>query len=125
MSQKRRNKNMQKKYRVLWGIVVSILLFTGGFFYFSLTTVAPTTIHFNELREDIDYQTTPTLFLPGWANYGGSFNGMIADFQKEDIAEKAMTIHVSPFGHIRTVGYIEDKKNPLIQVVFDWNFTRT
>lgn len=78
----------------------------------------------DNLRSDVKYSPTPTLLIPGWAGNALTYAKLIHYYQKENIAQKTMTVHVSPTGKIHVSGTVAGKKNALIQVIFDWNYTK-
>ena len=60
-------------------------------------------------------------------DFGGSnytYNKMINYYQKENIAQKTMTIHVTPTGTVHVSGSVKGKKNAMIQLLFDWNLAQ-
>ena len=77
-----------------------------------------------QLRSDIAYSDVPTLLVPGWGGNGWTYSKLIKYYQKENIAQKTMTIHVTPTGKVKVQGSVANKKNALIQLIFDWNYTK-
>lgn len=73
-----------------------------------------------------DYSTTPTLLIPGWGGGTWSTDKMIQTFQRKQIAQKVMTIWVFPNGRTIVRGTIKHhQKNPLIQLLYVWNYSPT
>lgn len=79
----------------------------------------------DRLRNDIQYHDVPTLLINGFGGSNYTYNKMINYYQKENIAQKTMTIHVTPTGMVHVSGSVKGKKNAMIQLLFDWNFTQT
>lgn len=79
----------------------------------------------DQLRSDIHYQNVPTLLINGFGGSNYTYNKMINYYQKENIAQKTMTIHVTPTGAVHVSGTVKDKSNAMIQLLFDWNLTQT
>lgn len=76
-------------------------------------------------RKDIEYQDIPTILINGFGGSNYTYNKMINYYQKENIAQKTMTIHVTPTGKVHVSGSVKGKKNALIQLLFDWNLAKT
>lgn len=70
----------------------------------------------------IHYSGTPTLLVPGWGGNSLSYQKLITTYEKKNIAEKTMTIWVSPSGHIKVKGS-PNGHNPMIQLLYSWNYT--
>lgn len=79
----------------------------------------------DQLRNDIHYQNVPTLLINGFGGSNYTYNKMINYYQKENIAQKTMTIHVTPTGSVHVSGSVKEEKNALIQLLFDWNLAQT
>ena len=79
----------------------------------------------DQLRNDIRYQNVPTLLINGFGGSNYTYNKMINYYQKENIAQKTMTIHVTPTGSVYVSGSVKEEKNALIQLLFDWNLAQT
>ena len=79
----------------------------------------------DQLRNDIRYQNVPTLLINGFGGSNYTYNKMINYYQKENIAQKTMTIHVTPTGSVHVSGSVKEEKNALIQLLFDWNLAQT
>lgn len=70
----------------------------------------------------VRYSKVPTLLIPGWGGNTVTYNHLIKYYQKRNIAQKVMTVWVSPHHHIRVSGDWHGQKNALIQVLIDWNY---
>ncbi len=69
------------------------------------------------------YDNIPTLFIHGSWGTAFTYNHMIDTFQKNNLAQKALTVFVSATGKIRYYGqWTNQNVNPLIQVIFKRNF---
>lgn len=73
-------------------------------------------------RQDVHYSSTPTLLIPGWGGNSWTYQRLIHRAQKEDIAQKAMTIWVAPNGRVIVKGKL-NHHNPIIQLLYIWNYT--
>lgn len=73
--------------------------------------------------ETIRYSQVPTLLIPGWGGNTITYNHLIKYYQDRNVAQKVMTVWVSPHHHIRVSGDWHGQKNALIQVLFDWNYS--
>ncbi|HIX35883.1 MAG TPA: alpha/beta hydrolase [Candidatus Limosilactobacillus merdigallinarum] len=73
-------------------------------------------------RQDVHYSSTPTLLIPGWGGNSWTYQRLIHRAQKEDIAQKAMTIWVAPNGRVIVKGKL-NHHNPVIQLLYIWNYT--
>lgn len=79
-----------------------------------------------DLRADTEYSTVLTLLIPGWGGNTITYDKMIKYYQSQHLAQKTLTVWVSPWGGIRVVGHLSKRqKNPLIQVLYDWNYDQT
>lgn len=80
----------------------------------------------SEYRHDYNYRSTPTILIPGWGGNTITYNKLINYYQNQHLAQKVLTIWVSPWGNIRVTGHLnKGQKNPLIQVLYDWNYDQT
>lgn len=70
----------------------------------------------------VHYSNVPTMVIPGWGGSSWAFQKLILKMQRQNIAQKTMTIWVSPSGHVRFKGNLHHK-NAIIQLLFDWNYT--
>lgn len=73
-------------------------------------------------RSDITYSSRPTILFPGWGGYTYSYNCFIKYAQKHHYAEHTMTVYITPHGHISTRGNLRSHHNPLVQVIYTWNY---
>lgn len=96
---------------VLIGIVVQLYLLRG---------TRSQSISTN--NSQVHYTSTPTLLIPGWGGNTWTYQKFIRTAQNENVAQKALTVWVSPSGHVRIRGSL-NRKNPIIQLLYDWNYT--
>lgn len=92
---------------------------------FLLRGTAGQTLNTHAYRDDIHYSRVPTLLIPGWGGNTVTYNRLIRTYQRQNVAQKVMTVWVSPRNHIRVSGSWHGQKNALIQVLFDWNYSAT
>lgn len=77
-------------------------------------------------RRDVDYTTIPTILIPGWGGNTVTYQKLINYYQTRHIAQKVLTVRISPWGHVRVTGHLSrNAKNPLIQILYDWNYSQT
>lgn len=88
------------------------------------TTGQPLTA--SEYRSGYRYRSTPTILIPGWGGNTITYNKLINYYQDRHLAQKVLTVWVSPWGNVRVAGHLSrGQKNPLIQVLYDWNYDQT
>lgn len=74
----------------------------------------------------VSYSSTPTLLIPGWGGNTWTYGGMIRYFQAHNVAENALVVRVAPTGQVQVSGQLaKNQPNPLIEVLYDWNYTLT
>ena len=73
----------------------------------------------------IRYSNTPTLLIPGWGGNTWTYTKLINYYQDHNVATNAMVVRVAPTGNVQVSGNIKGKQNPLIQVLYDWNYSTT
>lgn len=78
-----------------------------------------------EQRANVRYTRTTTILVPGWGGNSTTYYKLVKTYQQKQIAQKVMTIWVSPSGQIRTKGNYDGQKNALIQVLYNWNYNAT
>ena len=115
----RRRQTVKKWGKILLLVLVVLLLVQ---LYF-LKGTRGEALRDDSLKTNITYQDVPTLLVPGWGGNAWTYSKFIKEAQQENIAQKMMTIHVTPLGKVKVKGTVKDKKNALIQVIFDWNYT--
>ncbi|MGX7131962.1 alpha/beta fold hydrolase [Enterococcus songbeiensis] len=110
------------------GVGLFLVLLIGGWFGYkalSKNTTEPEITNVQAVKEKVPTQTKtaiPTIFFHGYSGGPSSFGGMIARFEKADIAEQVLQLRVSPSGKITEKGtWTGEKENPLIQVLFEDN----
>ncbi len=101
------------------GGVCVLLLLTQAFL---LRGTPGTTIDPAAGPRTVRYSKVPTLLIPGWGGNTITYNHLIKYYQNHNVAQKVMTVWVSPHQHIRVSGDWHGQKNALIQVLFDWNY---
>lgn len=75
-------------------------------------------------RPILDYQATPTLFIPGWGGNAWTYNGLLRWLARAGFGHKVLTVRVDRLGGLHFSGNWEAAAdNPLIQVLFDHTFT--
>lgn len=78
---------------------------------------------FTSERRGFKASSTPTLLIPGWGGGTWSTDRMIQTFQRKHIAQKVMTVWVFPSGRTIIKGSLsKHQKNPLIQLLYVWNY---
>lgn len=92
---------------------------------FLLRGTAGQALNSHAYRDDTHYSRVPTLLIPGWGGNTVTYNRLIKTYQQQNVAQKVMTVWVSPRNHIRVSGSWHGQKNALIQVLFDWNYSGT
>ncbi|KRL96368.1 alpha/beta hydrolase [Limosilactobacillus equigenerosi] len=76
-------------------------------------------------NRQVKYSHTPTLLIPGWGGNSWTYHKLIADYQADNVAQNAMVVNVTPTGKVHVQGKITKQANPMIQVLFDWNYSTT
>lgn len=80
----------------------------------------------SEYQREYHYRSTPTILIPGWGGNTITYNKLINYYQDRHLAQKVLTVWVSPWGNVRVAGHLaRGQKNPLIQVLYDWNYDQT
>lgn len=74
-------------------------------------------------RTDISYSSRPTILFAGWGGYTFSYNRFIKYAQAHHYGEHTLTVYVTPHNHISARGSLASHHNPLIQVIFTWNYS--
>lgn len=111
---------LAKVGRVILRIIIGIVLIGIVIQLFLLRGTRSQDIKTN--NEMVHYSSTPTLLVPGWGGNSWTYQKLIQTTQQQNVAQKAMTIWVSPSGHVRVRGSL-NQKNPMIQLLYDWNYT--
>lgn len=101
-------------------IVLALLLVL---YFFSLRGSQSRTFGNKAERSDIAYHSTPTIMFPGWGGYTFSYNRFIKYAQAHHYAEHTLTVYVTPHNHISTRGTLKSHHNPIVQVIFTWNYS--
>ncbi|QLL69971.1 alpha/beta hydrolase [Lactobacillus sp. 3B(2020)] len=82
-----------------------------------------TTIKYDQPQ--VHYSSTPTLLIPGWGGNSWTYQKLIQQTARQNVAQHTMTVWVSPNGHVRVKGSVQGKKNALIQLLYTWNYSPT
>lgn len=114
---------MRLVFKIICKVLIVIVVLLGLIQLYLITPLKEQPLRTNQLKKGYNYSDTPTLLIPGWAGNRLTYQAMVKSFQKENLAQKTMTIHVRPNGKIVVDGTVKNKKNALIQVLFDWNYT--
>lgn len=108
--------------RVAIGLAVIIVVLAGVQLYLLRGTpgkaITPT-------NSSVKYSATPTLLIPGWGGNTWTYTKLIDYYQDQNIATNAMVVRVAPTGAVQVSGSLKGKQNPLIQVIYDWNYSTT
>lgn len=116
---------MKKFLKILFKVLISIVIIAILVQGILLIPSPQKDLRMNQLRKDITYSDVPTLLINGYGGSNYTYNKMINYYQKQNIAQKTMTIHVTPTGKVHVTGSVKNKKNALIQLLFDWNLSPT
>lgn len=114
------NNMLAKAGRIILRIIIGIVLIGIAVQLFLLRGTKEQSINTN--NDYVQYSSTPTLLIPGWGGNSWTYQKLIQTAQKQDVAQKTMTIWVSPSGHVRFRGRL-NHHNPMIQLLYDWNYT--
>lgn len=106
----------------VWYLVFGIIIIAMAVQLYLLKGTPSQPLNIHQLRSDVSYTDTPTLLIPGQGGNTITFNTFIKRAQNENIAQSAMVVRVSPTGQVRVKGSLKGKKNPLIQILYDWNY---
>ncbi|MBB1063548.1 alpha/beta hydrolase [Limosilactobacillus fastidiosus] len=79
----------------------------------------------DDYRLDTYYSKTPTIMIPGWGGNTTTYHRMMNYFEKNNYAQKVMTVWVSPTGTVKTSGNYTHQRNALIQVLYNWDYNAT
>lgn len=112
--------------RILKGLILTLLIATMLFMAVQVFLIKGTpgkTIKPN--NPTVNYSSTPTLLIPGWVGNSWTYSKFISQVQKQNIAQNALIVRVSPDCHVDVTGSLKNKKNPLIQVIYTWNYDTT
>ena len=108
--------------RVAIGLAVIIVVLAGVQLYLLRGTpgkaITPT-------NSSVKYSATPTLLIPGWGGNTWTYTKLIDYYQDQNIATNVMVVRVAPTGAVQVSGSLKGKQNPLIQFIYDWNYSTT
>ena len=97
--------------KLLFALGIFLIVLGLGLQLFFLRGTKGQALRPNELRSNIAYNDVPTLLIPGWGGNGWTYSKLIKHYQAENIAQKTMTIHVSPTGKVKVKGTVADRKS--------------
>lgn len=106
----------------LWYLVFGIIVIAMAVQLYLLKGTPSQPLNMHRLRSDVSYTDTPTLLIPGQGGNTITFDTFIKRVQNQNIAQSAMVVRVSPTGQVRVKGSLKGKKNPIIQILYDWNY---
>lgn len=106
----------------LWYLVFGIIVIAMAVQLYLLKGTPSQSLNMHRLRSDVSYTDTPTLLIPGQGGNTITFDTFIKRAQNQNIAQSAMVVRVSPTGQVRVKGSLKGKKNPIIQILYDWNY---
>lgn len=106
----------------LWYLVFGIIVIAMAVQLYLLKGTPSQPLNMHRLRSDVSYTDTPTLLIPGQGGNTITFDTFIKRAQNQNIAQSAMVVRVSPTGQVRVKGSLKGKKNPVIQILYDWNY---
>ncbi|MFR0644902.1 alpha/beta hydrolase [Limosilactobacillus mucosae] len=106
----------------LWYLVFGIIVIAMAVQLYLLKGTPSQPLNMHRLRSDVSYTDTPTLLIPGQGGNTITFDTFIKRAQSQNIAQSAMVVRVSPTGQVRVKGSLKGKKNPIIQILYDWNY---
>ncbi len=106
----------------LWYLVFGIIVIAMAVQLYLLKGTPSQPLNMHRLRSDVSYTDTPTLLIPGQGGNTITFDTFIKRAQNQNIAQSVMVVRVSPTGQVRVKGSLKGKKNPVIQILYDWNY---
>lgn len=106
----------------LWYLLFGIMVIAIAAQLYLLRGTPSQSLNMQHLKSDISYTNTPTLLIPGQGGNTITFDTFIKRAQNQNIAQSAMVVRVSPTGQVRVKGSLKGKKNPIIQILYDWNY---
>ena len=117
---------MKKLFKILLGLLVGIVIIGAGIQTYLLRGTRGISLTKAEYRSDVHYSSTPTILIPGWGGNTVTYQKLINYYQNRHIAQKTLTVWISPWGNIRVAGRLnKGDKNALIQILYDWNYDST
>lgn len=116
----KKKRKWPKRFGVGILMVMGLLLIL---YFFAIRGSVTKTFSQSEERSNIAYSSTPTLLFPGWGGYTYSYNSFIKYAQAHHYGEHTMTVYVTPHNHISTRGSLKSGHNPIVQVIYTWNYS--
>lgn len=114
--QRRWPRRLGKGFLIVIGLLAVLYLF-------SLRGSQSRTFSNSSKRSDISYRSTPTILFPGWGGYTYSYNRFIKYAQAHHYGEHTLTVYVTPHNHISARGTLDSRHNPIVQVIYTWNYS--
>lgn len=118
-------KHLQKIGKVVGSSLIGVCLILVLTQLFLLQGTPGQKLKSNTYQSNLNYSRVPTLLIPGWGGNTITYNKLIQTYQQQNVAQKIMTVWVSPTNRIRIRGNWRGQKNALIQILFDWNYSPT
>lgn len=113
---------MKKFAKWVIGIIGSFFIVLMAAQFIVLRPLPNHHINSTDQQANVCYTRTPTILIPGWGGNSTTYHKLVQTYQQKQIAQKVMTVWVSPSGQVRTRGSYHDQKNALIQVLYNWNY---
>lgn len=114
-----------RSHKLLISLTLVAAILGGAYVhYLSGTPVKPLTKLTPTVAKKYQATQIPTILVPGWGGGANAYNQLITDWQKAGLGGKVLQAQISPNGHVALHGHWpKGAVNPVIQVVFTWNFT--
>lgn len=117
---------IKKLIKIILVLLIALIVVGSGIQLFLLRGTPRKALKQADYRQDVNYRSTPTILIPGWGGNTITYNKLINYYQDHHFAQKVLTVWVSPWDGIRVAGHLNaGQKNPLIQVLYDWNYDQT
>ena len=112
---------VNKKEKLLQ--ILTMIGMIGIAYRFTNTAIKSKKLITTKKRQEYHYDNIPTLLIHGSWGTAITYNHMINTFQKNNLAQKVLTVFINPWGKIKYYGQWNNHNvNPLIQVIFQRNF---
>lgn len=112
---------VNKKEKLLQ--ILAMIGIIGVAYRFTNTAIKSEKLITTKKKHGYHYDNTPTLLIHGSWGTAITYNQMINTFQKNNLAQKVLTVFINPWGKIKYYGQWDNHNiNPLIQVIFQRNF---
>lgn len=113
---------MKKFAKCVIGVIGSLFIMLMAIQFIVLRPLPCHPISSSEQQNNVRYTNVPTILVPGWGGNSTTYHRLVQTYQQRQIAQKVMTVWVSPSGQVRTKGSFHGQKNALIQVLYNWNY---